>query len=85
MTGKRRDPAVTAFSSEPLVTALNACVTSENQFDVRYYGCALEFLFQLWEHLDIEPGYIVSNDEKGTCQGCGTCYNQVIRQKIFHN
>ena len=81
MAGKRRDPAVTAFSSEPLVTALNSCVTSQNRFDVRYYGCALEFLSQLWEHLDIEPGYIVSNYEKGTCQGCGTSYNQVICQK----
>ena len=42
MAGKRRDPAVTAFSSEPLVTALNSCVTSQNQFDVRYYGCSLD-------------------------------------------
>ena len=81
MAGKRRDPTIAPFSPEPLVTALNACVVPQNRFDVRDYGCALEFLYHLLEHLDIHPGYIVSNIERGTCQGCGMIYTKVIFQK----
>jgi hypothetical protein len=78
MAMRRRDPGVAPFSPEPLVNALNECLNHASRFNIRLRECALEFLFRLWQELDLRPEFLISHVERGSCQGCRVDYEQVM-------
>ena len=74
----RRDPANPRVGPQQVVNALNLCLAVDNRFDINRYGCAMEFLDQLFANLALAPGYLISHLEQGLCDGCGQQAQQVV-------
>ena len=72
-----RDNTLPRLCPLPLLRDLNACLTQDQRFDERRSGCTVELLIHLLEQLAIMPGHIVTHRERGTCNQCGTVWEQV--------
>ena len=75
--GLRRDPAQPPLDPTPLVDALNLCSNQNIQFDVLVPECALEFMNQMLDNLELLPQYMSTYHEVGDCAICGAHYRQV--------
>ena len=75
--GLRRDPLQPPLDPTPLVDALNLCLNDQNQFDIRVPECAMEFMSQILDNIEILLHYIATHYEVGDCVVCGSHYRQV--------
>ena len=75
--GLRRDPLQPPLDPTPLVDALNLCLNDQSQFDIRVPECAMEFMSQILDNIEILPQYIATHYEVGDCLVCGSHYRQV--------
>ena len=68
----RDNPAIRPFSMVPLVTAFNTCLSAQDRFSLPHQHCAADFLGKIFEHLEIQIGFICVLYEQGTCIVCNS-------------
>ena len=77
-----RNPAGPLFHAQDLVTALNPCLPPADRFPHGALGDTMELLAStggggILGHLVLNPHYLVTYLQEGTCNTCGVLYQQV--------
>ena len=77
MMGRRRNPTNQPFSPEAFIVAVNGLGRRQYNYKT-VYECAVELLETVLEGLALQPGYLVTFREVGTCD-C-TALNEQVRE-----